>query len=306
MFRRVFLCLAVGGCATAAGSGHHDSPDAREQPGTPDARETPGTPDAPEQPGTPDAAPTPTPDAPPQVTQSSLLLSEVQLAPTGGEFIEIVNPTASAVSLDHYYVSDVGTYWKLPAGTQTVDSGDFIVQFKAGSSIPAKGVITIATDTAANFKTTNGVSPTYSIADGTVTVVASNSTPTLTNAGEMVVLFTWDGASDLVTDVDLMIAGAASSTNTITPKSGMSVDGPDADSIASTYKTDLDSIAVQGATPASAKSTKRLMLETGHEMQQGSGNGSDGDDETSEATGTTWDTTFSAPTPGTVPSTLTP
>jgi hypothetical protein len=234
------------------------------------------------------------------------LLSEVELAPTGGEFIENVNPTASAVALDHEYVSDVGTYWKLPAGAQTVDSGDFIVQFKPGSSIPAKGVITIATDTAANFTAANGVAPTYSIADGTVTVVASNGTPTLTNTGEMVVLFSWDGASDLVTDVDLVIAGAASSTNTIVPKSGMSIDGPDAGAAASTYKTDADTIAVQASSPASGKSTKRLVLETGHEMQLGAGNGADGDDETSEATGTTWDTTYSAPTPGTVPSALTP
>lgn len=47
-------------------------------------------------------------------------------------------------------------------------------------------------------------------------------------------------------------------------------------------------------------------LETGFEQQTGAGNGLTGDDETSENTAMTWDTTFTLPTPGTVPTGLLP
>jgi hypothetical protein len=228
-----------------------------------------------------------------------VLLSEIELAPSGGEFIEIVNPTAAAIALDNYYLSDNGTYFRLPAGTQSLDSGDFIARFKAGTTIASKGVITVSLDTAANFTAATGVAPTYSLADGTITTVASSGAPSLTNGGEIVVLFTWDGSSDLVSDVDLMLAGAPTAGNGLVTKSGVTVK-------ASTYKTDANTIANQSATPGSGKSTKRVLLETGYETQAGAGNGIGGDDETSEQTGTTWDKAFTAPTPGLVPAALTP
>jgi hypothetical protein len=313
MSRTSVLILCLAGCATA---GHHagtgEDPDARrDEPidapaGDIDA--APGHPDA--APGTPDAAPTPDAGSPDAMVQtgaaSSLLLSEIELAPTGGEFIEIVNPTAAPVALDHYYLSDSGTYWKLPAGQQLIDSGDFIVKFPAGATIPQHGVITIAIDTAANFKTANLVDPTYSVAGGTMTAVDVNGIAGLTNTGELVALFYWDGQSDVVTDVDLMLAGKPASGNTMVAKSGIAIDGPDTGATTTTYKADVDALADQPTSPASGKTTKRLLLETGHETQNGTGNGSGGDDETSEATATTWDTTFTAPTPGSVPPALVP
>jgi hypothetical protein len=225
-----------------------------------------------------------------------LLLSEVSLGPAGHEFIEIVNPTAFAVSLDHVYLSDNGNYFKLPAGAATIQSGDFIVRFPDNDIVPAHGVITIALGTGSDFNTAFGANPTYSIADGTVTIVSS-MTPSLTDTGEIVVLFQWDGSASIVKDVDIMIAGVPTSGNTIVPKGGYA-------QLAGSYKTDSDTIAAQSAAPAAGKSTKRIMLETGHETQTGGGNGIDGDDETSEATGTTWDSTFTAPTPGQVPAQL--
>ena len=48
-------------------------------------------------------------------------------------------------------------------------------------------------------------------------------------------------------------------------------------------------------------STKRILAETGHETQAGTGNGLGGDDETSEDTRMTWDSTFTAATPGAAP-----
>jgi Lamin Tail Domain len=314
--RPVLVCLTALVAACAHGSGQGQDRDAA--PGTPDAPAggpdaPPGRPDAAlsdAPPGTPDAAPG-TPDAGPDAGQiatgDALELSEIQLAPTGGEFVEIVNPTDHTIALDGYRLSDNGSYFLLPAGGQALDTGDFIGHFPTGATIASGQVVTVSTDTAASFTATNGVAPTYSIADGTLPLDDSSGTPGLTNTGEMVVLFYWNGQSDLVTDVDLMIAGNPSLANGIIPKSMVPVDGPDGDSIPSLYATDADTIAAQGSTPGSGKSTKRILPETGHETQGGGGNGLGGDDETSEDTQTTWDASgFSAPTPGTVPAALIP
>lgn len=226
-----------------------------------------------------------------------LLLTEVALAPGGSEFIEIYNPTAQAVALATYYLSDNGNYFKLPAGAPAIGVGDFIVQFPAAASIAPAGVVTVATGTAAAFATAFGVAPTYSIADGTITHVVIDGTPSLTDAGEIVVLFQWDGTSALVKDVDIMLAGAPTPANGLISKSGLAQGG-------STYATDADTIADQAATPGAGVSTKRILPEPGHETQAGTGNGITGDDETSENTSVTWDATFTAPTPGVVPAAL--
>ncbi|MCE9573360.1 MAG: lamin tail domain-containing protein [Deltaproteobacteria bacterium] len=324
-FRPVIAAVLFAACARGAAPSEDIPADARVSPsidakvGDPDAADidaAPGTPDA--KPGAPDAKPTPdgapdanvdampSPDATPIVV-NGLLLSEVVLAPTGGEFIEIVNPTASAVMLDHYYLSDNGTYWKLPAGGQTLETGDFIAQFPAGASIPSHGVITVALDTAANFTVAYpGVAPTYSVAGGTMTTVDVAGAAGLTNGGEPIILFSWDGQSDLVVDVDIMIAGVPSTTNLLGSKSNQTQDGPDTGTSTSKYAVDANTIAAQPAAPGSAKSTKRILVDTGHQIATG-GNGVDGVDCTSEDTAVTWDSSaYTAPTPGDVPAALIP
>jgi hypothetical protein len=285
----------VGGCAVA------------ERPATAPDSGSPVTPsDGPQQPD-PDGPATVDPDGPtPPDTNTtpagaSLLISEVALTPAGGEFIEIINPTSSTVSLTDYYLSDSGNYFRLPAGT-TVAQSDFIIKFNAGASIPAGGIVTVALDTAANFQTTYGVAPTFALGSGTMTSVVANSTPTLTNDGELVVLFKWGGASDLVSDSDLILAGRPTAANGLVDKSGIAIDGPDADSSATAYGTDTRTMAIQASIPPQGTSTKRIALETGFETT--GTNGISGDDETSENTAMTWDSTFSAPTPGTVPAGL--
>ena len=57
----------------------------------------------------------------------------------------------------------------------------------------------------------------------------------------------------------------------------------------------------QATAPAAGKSTKRIKLSTGHQVAAG-GNGIGGADETSEDTASTWDTAFTNPTPGALPS----
>ncbi|MEP6859752.1 MAG: hypothetical protein ABJE66_03975 [Deltaproteobacteria bacterium] len=227
-----------------------------------------------------------------------LLLSEISLGPAGHEFVEIVNPTTFAVPLYDLYLSDNGSYFKLPAGSPTLTSGDFIVKFPDNDIVPAHGVITVALDTTTAFNSAFGANPTYSIADANLTVVAAQA-PSLTDTGEVLVLFQWDGTSPLVRDVDIMIAGVPTTGNAIVAKSGYS-------QLTNSYKTDAMTIGAQASAPAAGKSTKRILRETGHEAQAGTGNGVEGDDETSEATNLTWDSTasFSAPTPGQVPAAL--
>jgi len=246
-------------------------------------------------------------DAPPMVTALPLLLTEVVLAPSTGELIEIANPNAQAVDLSTYYVADAGLYFRIPGGAPVLDTADFIAKFPAGASIPGKGVITVALDTSANFTSAYpGVTPTFALTGGTMTTVASNGVPSLTNGGELVVLFRWDGASDLVRDVDIVLAGVPSVANALVDKSAYALDGPDADVTTTAYKTDARTLAAQATAPASGRSTKRTALESGYEMQSGAGNGLTGDDETSENTAMTWDSTFTVPTPGAIPTGLLP
>lgn len=248
-----------------------------------------------------DGSVTPPPgDAPPPQTTAKLLLTEVVLAPSTGEFIEIANPGSSPIDLSGYYLSDSGNYFRVPAGSPTVDSTDFIVKFPAGATIPAHGVVTVALDTVANFTTAYGAAPTYALS--TMTTIAVNGVASLTNAGELVVLFTWDGTADNVRDVDLVLAGVPTVANGIVDKSGVVIDGPGS-SAGTAYKTDARTMTAQGTTPASGKSTKRIAQEGG--FQSGSaGNGVTGADETTENTAQTWDTTYSVPTPGSVPAGL--
>ena len=145
-------------------------------------------------------------DADPTVI-GHLLLTEIALQPTAGELVEITNPTTEDISLADYYLADNGDYWRLPAGVPAFAASDFIIAFPAAATIPAGGSITIAMGTAAAFMTTYGSAPTYSIADATVTRLQGAGTPSLTDGGEIIALFHWDGAAGLVADVDIMIAG---------------------------------------------------------------------------------------------------
>ena len=223
-----------------------------------------------------------------------LLLTEVVMQPAGSELVEITNPTAVTISLASYYLSDSGEYWKLPSGVPVINASDYIVGFPTSASLAAGASLTVSTGTAAAFMTAYGVAPTYSIADGTLSKTDVPGTPTHTDAGEIFVLFYWDGAAGLVKDVDLMIVGAPTGTNGLVTKSGMTLG-------ASTYAIDANTLQSQTATPGSGVSTKRKLAELGHETQAGAGNGLDGDDETSEDTRMTWDSTFTAPTPNTAP-----
>jgi hypothetical protein len=283
---RALPLLLLAACASGA-------------PGTADPAADPDAAAASDGAAAADAAPDPDPDAmpPPGAAAAPLLLTEIAAAPTGAEMIEVGNPTGEPVDLSRYYLADVGAYFELPAGTASPAAADFVVRFPAGATLAPGEVVVVALDTAAAFTTATGAAPDYSIADATMVPVAG-SAATLTNGGELVALFFWDGASDLVTDVDLMLFGAPTAANGLVAKAGVALDGPDAGAQPSSYAAEAGTLAPQPSAPGAGLSTKRILLESGHESAA-SGNGPGGEDETSEATGATWDTTFTAPTPGT-------
>lgn len=235
--------------------------------------------------------------------QDHLLLSEIALAPDSGEFIEIYNPTSATISLDNYYLGDNSDYALVPSGTTNVINSDFIVKFPTGSTILPGAALVVAMK-GDLFVAYYGMAPDFEIlsVNGSVTDMITINTgiaPTLTNSGEGVVLFFWDGNTDLVSDVDIMNAGIPTLANQIISKTGISVDGPDGDSNSSTYFTDAGTMPLQLSAPGIGFSTKRIHLEGNNEIPT-NGNGLTGNDETSENTAVTWDSAYTAPTPGIV------
>ncbi len=225
-----------------------------------------------------------------------LLISEVCVQGTDSEFIEIFNPTDEAVDLSDFYLTDAvyndQGYWRLPAGNpsqSTVGGGDyydFNGRFPDGLTIQPGQALTVSLAGASAFNTAWGVAPDLDLradfrelfsgslhnADGT--------NATLSNSAEIVVLYYWDGVSDLVTDVDMFMWGESSSARVF--RNGVSIGS-------STYMDDTP-ISSQDAFTAAHEilgSFQRLdAAETGESTT--GGNGSLAHDETSEPLNTTW------------------
>jgi hypothetical protein len=214
------------------------------------------------------------------------VISEAAVAPTASEFVEIYNPTNAEVNLGNYFLSDIATYYEIANGTPA-DLGqqsDFLVQFPNDARLAAHGVLTIAPDPA-GYLTAFGSCPDFAFAAAAVTcgtgsaramVIPSNggvgtSAALLTNTGEPLMLFTWDGVQGhTVKDVDYVVWGASASTGNYVNKTGVTG-----------YAADTD-IAAQRpiAAPGNGQSIERCQLDTGERTT--GGNGADGHDTTSE------------------------
>jgi hypothetical protein len=219
------------------------------------------------------------------VTGTHLLISEVGVrglnsATLGDstEFIEIYNPTAATVDLSNFYISDVNGYSALP-DIGRVDLAavitDFAFRFPAGSSIGPGQVKVIAID-GGRYRRGTGVNADFMFfnAGGVTTAqrmvdVAYNKGTTypgfgsLTNGGEFVWLFFWNGQSDLVCDEDLVYWGAPLGSNAPVLKTTATCqDGPDADPAMSCFRNDAGNPAGSlamglGALPANGAGTRQ-------------------------------------------------
>jgi hypothetical protein len=253
------------------------------------------------------------------ITGDHLILSEVCVSPNAAEFIELHNPTAAAIELSQYYLwdatySDTATpannryYWMIASLTSFGSNNDFAVRFPDGASIAAGQTITIAADSQASFTAQHGRAPDYALR-GTVTgstqlmvpafagSVGDSTNGMITNSRETMVLFRWDGQSDLVQDVDYLMWGTVGGANDFAPyatdKTGVTVG-------TSTYLADTPiADQVPAAAPAGGQNTslRRVVFNEGTETKTG-GNGITGHDETSENMSTTWQA--GPPTPGSI------
>jgi len=242
-------------------------------------------------------------DAPPH-----LLLTEICVQGSPNEFIEIYNPTDETVELDNFYLTDAvyndQGYWRLPEGSpaqNTIGGGeynDFHAKFPDGSSIEPGHVLTVSIAGATAFAEAWGTDPDFELYEegspdaipdlspvfpGSNDPSGTGDLPSLTNGAEIVVLYYWDGITPLVTDIDMFMWG--SSTSARVDKTGYSAYLPD------TPIAEQD----QFMTAHNFGETFiRLDTSEGSEIQFG-GNGSAGDDETSENISTTWQTGVGTP-----------
>ncbi len=234
-----------------------------------------------------------------------LLLSEIKTSDGRNlrEFIEIFNPTASAIDLDEYYLADTALYARLPAilggEPAVVAAGDFIARFPDASTIEAGGVAVVALRSnplhpfvGADF----GVEPN----DATPRMVEAfpasiSSVPQLENVGEGIALFRWNGASDLVEDLDLFNAGfQIPPGDALANKTGIAIDGPDVDDETSTYADDAYTMPMPIRANGFSEAFVRIAGETGETAQDG--NGVNGHDETTEDIRSSW--SFASDSPG--------
>jgi len=270
-----------------------------------DGGESDGQPDA--DPFAPvDGAP-PDADAPPARPQH-LLLTEVNATGVPGEFVEIFNPLPVEVDLRDYYLTDDPSYYLVPdydrrMTTQPLRNRDLIARFPEGSALPPGGVIVIAAKED-EFRGEFSVAPDYAVVPSAtdhvaepMEIIAHGGVPIeIVDSGEAIILFWWDGQSDLVTDVDIVLVGETKlepgSDNALPLKTDLSVDGPDDNAMAETYLPDAVSMLAMAARHSGTY--RRIAREEEHEASSG-GNGVGGHDETSEDTRVTWEQVNNTP-----------
>ena len=236
-----------------------------------------------------------------------LLLSEIVVTPEPAEFVEIVNAGSQTIDLGDVYLTDATFangntfYYQIVQGAGGGGSfGDFHARFPAGATIAPGERQTIALAGSAAFEAAWGIAPDYELyEDGAPdgipdmreafagSIAGQGDLSDGINNGEVLVLYYWDGQSDLVADLDYALWGDRVEA---VDKTGVSIDGPDPDGLASTYLPDT-AIALQAVIDANAHAAgaawQRLDLAEGSETAAG-GNGIDGDDETSEPFRITW------------------
>ena len=249
---------------------------------------------------------------------NDLLLAEIVVTPDSAEFVEIVNAGTETIDLGDVYLTDAtfanGSvfYYQIVQGAGGGGGfSDFHARFPAGAMIAAGERQTLALSGSGGFGAAYGNAPTYELfEDGTPDGIPDmreafagsiNNQGSLSggiNNGEVLVLYHWDGQSDRVADLDYALWGDQIEA---VDKTGVAIDGPDADAASSPYLPDT-AIAQQAVIAisehAAGESWQRADLDEGSEVAAG-GNGINGNDETSEPFRLTWGEGIA--TPGTAP-----
>lgn len=206
------------------------------------------------------------------VRAQDLALTEVWL----GEqpFVEVANVGDVEVDLDGVWLAATPDAASIAAGAGTALAlGD-------GTLAPGELAV-VAIDTDAGFG-----------ADVRVLGALGDADVSLDPNAGMAWLFAWDGASDLVGDIDVVRWGDDAPA---LQRDVLEVDGPDDDTVATAYAADTPAGDQASLPPLVRRGIVRLELADPTVGE--SGNGVDGGDETAEDFATTWGVT-GVPTPG--------
>ncbi|MDP6155401.1 MAG: lamin tail domain-containing protein [Candidatus Thermoplasmatota archaeon] len=237
-----------------------------------------------------------------------LLLSEVCVTPSTGEFIEIYNPTEGAISLDNYFIADIIDYYNIvntSTGFNHTYATDFLVSFPVSSTIPSGGYQVMAMNSTDFIAEYSGTVPNYCI-EGVESPHMNDTfgfmggSAGLTDGGETVVLFYWDGTSDQIKDVDIVWWGSSDAYKI--DKSSVSIDSEyDGDGATSNYNNDASTYPpIKNGAHSSGNSFNRTVKVEPEEVQNG-GNGKTGHDETTENLTASWSSNTEANPMTTVP-----
>jgi hypothetical protein len=260
--------------------------------------------------GTAAAAPLATADH--LVISQFVVKTRVPYATFGSPFIAITNPTGSDVDMGNVYLTDatqlpLTLYSNIALNNPTTANpgggvgGDFHARFPEGYVLPAGATISVALSGSTQYMAAYGRLPDFElfedenyVPDGVSELVAAypgsvgaglggggTNVPALSDVTESIVLYSWDGVSDLVQDLDYVTWGT--STSIRVDKTGRTVG-------ASTYLPDTavaSQIAVAAAGPTFGHAFRRTGADEGAEVPTG-GNGLTGHDETSENLNVTW------------------
>ena len=138
-----------------------------------------------------------------------LIFNRVCINPNEAELIEIYNPTNETINLSNYYLSDQNDYYNWVFGNSSnLSSRDFVIKFPDGSQIQSQESFFITTISNEDFFNYYDEMPNISLIDTDFEISEIGSSPGLDNNQEMLILFYWDGISEIIQDVDYFLWGS--------------------------------------------------------------------------------------------------
>ncbi|MCC7541970.1 MAG: lamin tail domain-containing protein [Deltaproteobacteria bacterium] len=247
----------------------------------------------------------PATDAGPGVTTPvRLLMSRVIVGGDQREAIEIYNPNDVAVDLSRYFITNFNRYGERPGGVTPPEGAgelDFIIRFPGMSVVAPRSYVVVARSAVGLAAMASGATAQFEITNSNATAdmvsYGNAMNGRLSNSSDGLMLFYWDEATDLVTDIDYVRwRGSSGTVQPAINKTGISVDGSDPGTTPSTYATDMpaDSMVQPGYDPTNPRDhfLVRCDYTEGSEARRADANGfSSGgmrDDETSEPIASTW------------------
>ena len=154
-----------------------------------------------------------------------IVFSRVSIQPTDAELVSIHNPTSESIDLSNYYITDASRssqnkfYYKINTQNDywSGQYNDFIARFPENYSIAPNETLILSLHNNEIFSNYYGYSADLTLFedmrnafDGVTTISLSSAffnQDMLDDDSEVLILFYWDGSSELVKDVDYFIWG---------------------------------------------------------------------------------------------------